>query len=185
MPFAVPPRCRLCQWAAALAVAAVVGAGAAACSSDDVPVEAGRFEATVGGALVDTLRGKARYRVEDGRLVGIELSAGTDRGLSMEMNPRDTLDAPPRLYDVVGWSVLGRRTEGPPGVAAFLTMPQGQFQARRGTLEVDRRTEGRVAGRFEMVMQGTFDDVPAEVPSVTVQGVWHAHPERAGEGPAR
>jgi hypothetical protein len=159
--------------------------GATACTSGDAPVEAGRFEATVRGALVDTLRGKARYRTENGRLVGLELSAGADRGLSMEMNPRDTLDAPPRFYDVVDWPVLGRRTQGAPGVAAFLAMPQGEFQARRGTLEVDRRAEGRVTGRFEMVMQGTFDGVPGEAPSVTVRGAWHARPERAGEGPAR
>jgi hypothetical protein len=136
------------------------------------PTPEGRFEVTVDGALTDTLRGRARYRLADSMLVGLELDIDSVRGVSVELEPR-TLAL--RTYEVVDAELLGvERTGALPGLNAFLVTRNGDFHATAGSLRVSYVTDGAVGATFSLHMEGTFDGVPATEPSLTVAGTVHA-----------
>lgn len=131
-------------------------------------VAAGRFVATVDGALTDTLTGTARFRTDGSALTGVELNVDSLHGLSMEMEPV-RLDR--RTYEVVDWRLLGvDRGASPPGLAAFLEVRPGSFHATDGVVEVTYVASDRVGARFDLEMVGTFHGVPGDEPSVRVTG---------------
>lgn len=139
----------------------------------DVPV--GQFRAVVDGSVSDSLAGTAQYRMDDGRLVGLELGARRGPGLSIEVEPRP-LDL--RHYSVVESGLFGtERPGGAPGVLSFLTIDGGQFEAREGTLEITYVGDEQVGATFTFQMGGDFDAGPADAPSVRVTGRVNARPE--------
>lgn len=137
---------------------------------------AGKFEATVEGAITDTLRGRAHYRLSDSMLVGLELDADSVRGLSVEMEPRSLAL---RTYEVVDAELLGvERGEELPGFNAFLVTQNGDFHATAGSLHVSYLSEGELGATFSVEMEGTFDGVPGHDPSLSVSGTVHAYRKR-------
>jgi hypothetical protein len=161
-------------WLAWSLIAASLLAG---CGADgNVPnVPPGRFVAVVRGAVTDSLQGRAMYRMEDGRLTGVELAVDSATGLSVDVEPQ----ARPRgLYQVVDWDLLGiDRGEAPPGVAVFLEVPAARFHAVAGTLDVSYVSAGEIGGTFDVQMEGTYDGVATDDPFVSVTGSFRAEEE--------
>jgi hypothetical protein len=141
---------------------------------DGVPpgVEAGRFTAQVQGSVSDSLRGEAVYRMEDGRLTGVELSVDSTRGISVDVEPRRQARG---VYEIVDWELMGvDRGDEPSGAVAFLELPRGQFHAVAGTLTVSYATSSEVSGSFVFRMEGSLDGVPGDAPSVSTTGSFRA-----------
>jgi hypothetical protein len=139
-------------------------------------VPAGRFTAHVDGAVRDTLTGSVHYRTRNDSLVGLELGPQNGAGLSIELEPyRPAL----RTYEVVNWELLNLDRPGsPPGVVAFLTVDEAQFEAVDGTFELTYVNDERVGATFAFQMEGDFVEGPSETPSVAVTGSLNAPPER-------
>jgi hypothetical protein len=138
-------------------------------------VPAGQFTARVQGALSDTLRGPVHYRSKGDSLVGLELGAKDEPGLSIELEPQ-----PPalRTYEVINWELLNRSPPGtPPGTVAFLTVDEAQFKATDGSLELTYVDEEQIGAQFTFLMEGEFTEGPSEMPSVEITGSLNAPPE--------
>lgn len=162
-----------------LFVILMIGLVVAGCEEGDgnqPEVPTGQFNVQVEGAITDTLSGPVYYRMEDQKLVGLELGNKNGPGLSIELEPRK-----PSLqtYEVVSWELFSlERTEDPPGAVAFLTIGNGQFQATAGTFEVTYVSEERVGATFDFRMEGAFGDRPRGSASVWVTGSLNATDER-------
>lgn len=138
-------------------------------------VAAGHYRADVAGALSDSLVGTARYRIDDGSIVGLELGSERGPGLSIELEPRP-VDL--RQYEVVESELFGlERPGGTPGMLGFLTVDGAQFEATDGTLEVTYVGDDYVGGTFTFQMEGTVNGLPGDVSSVEVVGAVNARPE--------
>lgn len=165
----VDGRTRRARWAGAALLLVMLGIAACTSPGGSAPdVAAGRFVATVDGAVVDTLTGTARFRTDGDALVGLELNVDSVNGLSLEMEPV-ALDR--RTYEVVDWDLLGvDRGASPPGLAAFLEVEPGSFHATDGVVEVTYVTDRQVGARFDLEMTGTFHGVPGDEPALRVTG---------------
>ncbi len=131
-------------------------------------VSAGRFTAHVNGTVSDTLSGTAHYRMEEGALVAIELGSREGPGLSIELEPQ-----PPdlRTYEVVDPEIFGLdRSEGVPGVLAFLTLERAHFETTDGVLELTYVNEEQIGATFTFQMEGSYVDRPGGDASVEVTG---------------
>jgi len=145
-------------------------------------VAAGRYTARISGGLVDTLTGSARYRMDAGQLVALELGERGAPGLSIELDPR-----PPalRTYSVLAPALFrqeGRTrtdtTEHPASALTFMEVGPARLHATGGALEVAYIGEERVAGTFTLRMQGGFRNSPDDDLTVRVTGRLHALPLR-------
>lgn len=154
-----------------IVVAALMIGGLAGCSGEEgnaPKVPEGQFEAEVEGTVDTTLTGRARYRLSDGRLSGIELAVDSARGLSIEVEPAPVGR---RTYQVVEWELLQvERPGGAPGFVAFLEMPRGSFEATEGTLEITYVSGSVVGAVFDVEMEGALDGLPDDNYSVTAKG---------------
>ncbi len=122
--------------------------------------------------MTDTIAGPAFYRLEAGELVGIELGAKDQPGLSLELEPRPLTQ---RTYEVVEWDLLdAERDDVPPGVVAFLKVRDARFEATRGTLDVTYVGETEVGATFEFEMEGSFVGGSSPEASVHVTGSFRA-----------
>ena len=131
-------------------------------------VPEGQFEAEVEGTVEAALNGRARYRVEDGQLTGIELAVDSVRGLSIEVEPAPVGR---RTYQVVEWELLQiDRPGGAPGFVAFLEMPRGSFEATDGTLEITYVSDPVAGAVFDVEMEGALNGLPDDNYSVTAKG---------------
>lgn len=138
-------------------------------------VAAGHYRADVAGALSDSLVGTARYRIDDGSLIGLELGSERGPGLSIELEPRP-LDL--RRYEVVEAELFGLdRPGGTPGMLGFLTIEDAQFEATDGTLEVTYVGDHNVGATFTVQMEGAVNAAPGETSSIEVDGAVNARPE--------
>lgn len=153
------------------------------CGEDpELDVEPGQYRLQIEGALTDTLMGPAvLHPVRDSRMV-LELGNPEGPGLSIELTtpPRQSGEAagiPTGRYDVVQAPLLNMPTSArPPGIIAFLSLPNSSFVATTGRLSVTRVDEGAVGGTFELEMteRGTG---PPEPRSVRVTGTLRATKE--------
>jgi len=151
----------------------VLAIWATGCERSGTPnVDSGRFSAQVDGSINETLRGKAIYRMSDGRLNGLELSVDSTTGLSIDVEPRSQ---PQGVYEVVGWDLLDVPRDGaPPGAAVFLEVPDARFEAVAGTLTVSTAEPDEVSGSFVFRMEGRYDGVARDAPFVSVTGSFRA-----------
>lgn len=151
--------------------------GLLGCEDSSRPeVPEGRFTAQVEGGVTDTIAGPAFYRLKEGELVGIELGAKDQPGLSLELEPRP-LDQ--RSYEVVEWNLLdAERDEAPPGVVAFLAIQDARFEATHGTLDVTYAGEEEVGATFEFEMEGSFVGGSSANASVHVTGSFRAREQQ-------
>ena len=165
--------CRLsCLLAGVVLAVFAVGLGCTKTQGTAPSAPEGRFELTTRGAMDDTLRGRATYRLADSLLVGLELDVDSVRGLSVELKPRPLAL---RTYEVVDAELLGvPRNDAPPGLNAFLVTGAGDFHATAGSLAVTYLTDGELGATVSMQMRGTFDGVPSTRPSLTLSGTVHA-----------
>lgn len=139
-------------------------------------VAAGEFTAHVRGAIDDTIAGPVHYRMRGDSLVGLELGAKDGPGLSIELEPH-----PPalRTYDVINWELFNRdRAGSPPGVVAFLTVDEAQFETTDGTLDLTYVDDEWLGATFSFQMEGEFVESPSERPAVEVSGALNASPQR-------
>lgn len=142
-------------------------------TAPDVP--AGTFRAKIDGTVSDSLAGNAHYRMEEGKLVGLELGAEDGPGLSIEVEARPLAV---RQYRVVDAGLFGtERPGGGPGVLCFLTVDGAQFKATEGSLEITYVGDDQVGATFTFEMEGNFDTGPSDAPSVYVTGATNAGPE--------
>lgn len=140
----------------------------------DVP--AGQFAAHVEGSLNDTLTGPVHYRMDEGKLVGLELGPKDGPGLSIELEPQ-----PPalRTYEVIEADLFTtERPENTPGILAFLTVDAARFEATDGSLELTYLNDEQLGATFSFLMEGEYENGPSEAPSVKVTGSLNAPPER-------
>jgi hypothetical protein len=139
-------------------------------------VAAGEFTAHVRGAVDDTIAGPVHYRMKSDSLVALELGPKDGPGLSIELEPQ-----PPalRTYEVVDWTLFGRNRPGsPPGVVAFLTVDDAEFETTDGTLDLTYVDDEWVGATFSFQMEGEFVEGPSERPAVEVSGALNASPQR-------
>jgi hypothetical protein len=79
----------------------------------------------------------------------------------------------------VSWELFNLERPGsPPGIVAFLTVDEAQFEAVDGTFELTYVNDERVGATFAFQMEGDFVEGPSETPSVAVTGSLNAPPER-------
>lgn len=156
-----------------LSILLLVGCG----GKGQVPdVPAGQFEATVEGAVRDTLSGAVHYRTRGDSLVGLELGPRDGPGLSIELEPQ--LPAL-RTYEVVEGELFGTDRPGSSsGAMAFLATGEAQFEATSGSLELTYVGDEQVGATFTFQMEGEFVKGPSGSPGVNVTGVLNAPPER-------
>lgn len=145
------------------------------CDDDVVPnVAEGRYRAEVSGGMVDTLTGPARFRHQDGTLLGMELGQREGSGVSLEIGP-EPLEA--GAYDVVAAELIeGPDADSLKGMFAFLRLGNARFEATRGRLSVTHVDEGEVRGTFEFQMDGYATGSPDDL-SIVVEGALRATPE--------
>lgn len=124
--------------------------------ASDLDVAAGRYRLQVRGAVADTLTGPAVLRSARDSRVGLELGARDKPGLSIELAPRRTGEAPDvetGRYDVVRASLLNApRTDSLPGLVAFLSLPNDRFEATEGHFSVTHAEKEAVGGTFDLEM---------------------------------
>lgn len=162
----------LCLCAGAVLAILAAGLGCTKTQGTAPAAPEGRFEVTTQGAMRDTLRGRATYRLADSLLAGIELDVDSVQGLSVELEPRPLAL---RTYEVVDAELLGvSRGDSLPGLNAFLVTQAGDFHATAGSLDVTYLTNGELGATVSMQMRGTFDGVPGAAPSLTLTGTIHA-----------
>jgi hypothetical protein len=142
------------------------------CGTDGPDVDSGRFSAQMTGSMTDRLRGDAVYRMEDGRLTGLELSVDSTTGLSVDVQPQSQ---PRGAYEVVEWDMLDVPRDGaPPGASVFLEVPDARFEAVAGTLTVSTAEADKVSGSFVFRMEGRYDGVARDAPFVSLTGSFRA-----------
>lgn len=135
----------------------------------------GQFRAHIDGTVSDSLTGRARYRMEKGKLVGLELGSQEGPGLSIQVEARP-LDL--RQFEIVDAGLFGtERPGGAPGALSFLTIDGAQFVAQEGTLEITYIGDEQIGATFTFRMEGDFDMTPSDAPSVEVTGAVNAGPE--------
>lgn len=153
----------------------LIGFGLVGCQGDGTrpEVATGTFRAQIEGAIDDTLTGPGRYRLREGRLVGMELGRERDPGLSIDLEP---LPLDRRTYEVVSTDLFQVDRPGtPPGVVAFHSSSKGaRFVATDGTLDITYLEENQVAGTFTFAMEGDFETGSSETLSIQVTGAFNA-----------
>lgn len=158
-----------------LIVVVMAGTLVMGCEGTGTPpnVPSGDFTAYVEGSVSDTLSGEARYRTtEEGAISTVELAAKGEPGLSIELEPQ-----PPalRTYEIVAAELFGLERKGqPPGAMAFLSVKNAQFYAVDGTFELTYVSDEEIGATFSFQMNGEFEEVPSDAPSVDVNGVVNA-----------
>lgn len=167
---------------AGLLLVALLGSG---CGENgnvpDIPV--GQFRADIDGTVSDSLTGAARYRMEGDTLVGLELGTKRGEGLSIQVEARPLAV---RRYEIVEAGLFGTaRPGGPPGALSFLTIDGAQFEAKGGTLEITYVGTAQVGATFAFQMEGDFETIPSDAPSVEVAGEVNARPEQGRFWPDR
>jgi hypothetical protein len=124
------------------------------------------------GSMSEQLRGTAVYRMEDGRLAGLELSVDSTTGVSVDVQPQSQ---PRGVYEVIGAELLAvSRHDEPPGAAVFLDVPEAKFEAVAGTLTVSTAEPDEVSGSFVFRMEGRYDGVARDAPFVSLTGSFRA-----------
>jgi len=131
--------------------------------SGAIEVPSGEFVAEVEGTVTDTLTGPARHRMEDGKLVGLELGNRGEPGLSIQLEPAPPA---PRRYRILEEELLSleRPADSSRGMA-FLSLGETRFAAVAGSLRVERADGQTVAATFAFEMyspvgeNGAFESV--------------------------
>jgi len=143
--------------------------------SGAVDVPAGRYEATIEGAVTDTLRGVVHTRVREDTLLGIELGAQDQPGLSIEVEP---MSPGPRTYRILDEKLLSlNRGEAEAGGMAFLSLNDVRFRATAGSLSVEHVDGPTVAATFSFEMDARIGRGGTEA-AVLVTGRLYATPDR-------
>lgn len=174
-----PIRCASGRWhvllgAALMAILLLAGCGEGRGTVPDV--EPGRFVVQIDGAVRDTLRGEARYRMVDGDLAGVELVIDSVRGLSIDLEPGPVRR---KTYQVVEWELLSvDRPGGAPGTSVFFETPDLAFESSDGTVEIIYTADGQIGGAFAVDMEGHRTEGPIDPRSIRVTGTWLATPLR-------
>jgi len=139
--------------------------------SDSVDVVPGQYVMEIHGAVTDSLRGPAHYRIEQEHLAGFELGGRNDPGLSLDLEP---LPPVPRTYEVLEEEFFtADRAEGAAGVMGFLTTETARFQAEEGSLTVAYVDGEGIGATFSFRMDGLMPGGRDEA-SVRVTGRLHA-----------
>lgn len=150
----------------------------AGCGGHGTPpdVPAGEFTAYVDGSLSDTLSGTVHRRVTtEGGLTGVELGRQDGPGVSIDLESQ-----PPalRTYEVIESELFGLDRPGrPPAALAFLRLNEGQFEAVDGTFELTYVNDDEVGATFTFQMEGEYEGVASDGPSVKVTGVLNTEVE--------
>ena len=146
------------------------------CEGEGSPpsIPTGTFTAHIkGGGIRDTLNGSAHYRTHGDSLVGLELGAEDEPGLSIELDPHSPAL---RTYEVVDGTLLSEeRPEGPANAVAFLAVDDARFTATDGTIELTYVGPERVGATFSLQMEGDDLEGPSDDLSVQVTGALDAH----------
>lgn len=165
-----PPFRRTAVWCLPLIALLWVG-----CNDNvELDVAEGRYQARITGGMVDTLTGPARFRHQDGTLLGVELGPPQGSGISLEIGPEPLK---PRAYDVVAAELIeGPDADSLTGMFGFLQLGNAKFEATRGSLSVTGVRKGEIRGTFTFQMEGYAPGSPDDL-SVFVEGALRATSE--------